>query len=216
MMPTKMSGPAKRLVSTASILWERFSLLPFCTSTCGMNAQMASYRLPAMMEATSSSMAASSSMRQSSRAWAFTLLTPFCSSSSPSSILMASNRLAPYSSMTWATAFSTGSAYVRGSGAGGGSASIRLMSSAMPVCFRALTVTTGQPSWRLRAAVSMRMPRCSSKSHMFRATTMGRPVSMSWELRYRLRSRLVASTTLIIMSGLSSSRYWRDTTSSGE
>ena len=52
-------------------------------------------------------------------------------------------------------------------------------------------------------SVSTRMPRFFSRSAMFRAMTTGTPVSISWVVRYRFRSMLVASTRSMMTSGSS-------------
>ena len=44
---------------------------------------------------------------------------------------------------------------------------------------------------------------------MFRAITTRRFMSMSWVVRYRLRSILEASTTFTTTSGMASSRFLR-------
>ncbi len=51
---------------------------------------------------------------------------------------------------------------------------------------------------------------------MFRAMTVRRFMSMSCVVRYRLRSMLEASTTLMTTSGMVSSRFLRTYSSSGE
>ena len=86
----------------------------------------------------------------------------------------------------------------------------------MPVWFSALIFTTGQPNFLLNSSVLMLFPSASARSIMFSATMTGRPVSSSCEVRYRLRSGFVASTTLMTASGFSSSKNLRETTSSGE
>ena len=77
-------------------------------------------------------------------------------------------------------------------------------SSFRPVPFRAETSSTGQPSSLDIFTASILSPFFFTTSIMFRAMTTGMPISMTWVVRYRLRSRLVASTRLTITSGCSS------------
>ena len=51
-------------------------------------------------------------------------------------------------------------------------------------------------------------------SIIFSATTTGFPISSSCKVKYRLRSKEEASTTLMIMSTSSPMTNWRDTCSS--
>ena len=82
------------------------------------------------------------------------------------------------------------------------SAIARSISASMPRPLRAEVSTTGQPKWRESSATLMESPFFSTRSIMFRARTTGMPRSMIWVVRYRLRSRLVASTRLTTTSGL--------------
>ncbi len=56
----------------------------------------------------------------------------------------------------------------------------------------------------------------STWSIMLSAMTVGMPRSVTWRVRKRFLSRLVASTILMITSGVSSMRKFLDTISSGE
>ena len=64
----------------------------------------------------------------------------------------------------------------------------------------------GQPSCRESSLVLMSSPFFRTTSIMLMAMTMGMPSSMSWVVRYRLRSRLVPSTMFKITSGRSPTR----------
>ena len=78
------------------------------------------------------------------------------------------------------------------------------MSSFTPLFLRAEIATTGTPMARSSAFTSMLSPALSTSSIMFSATITGTSVSSSWVVRYRLRSRLVASTIFIMPYGFSS------------
>ena len=58
-------------------------------------------------------------------------------------------------------------------------------------------------------------PPAVTSSIMFRASTMGIRISISWRVRYRFRSMLVASTMLMRPSGLWFRMKSRVTISSG-
>ena len=75
-----------------------------------------------------------------------------------------------------------------------------------PSPFRALMLTTVQPRASPSLFRSIWSPFLRTRSIMFTATTTGRPSSMSWVVRYRLRSMLVPSTMLRMASGLSLTR----------
>ena len=81
-----------------------------------------------------------------------------------------------------------------------------LTTSSMPRPFSAEVGTMGQPSSRDRPSTSILSPFFSTRSIMFSAMTTGIPRFRIWLVRYRLRSRLVASTRLITASGPPSSR----------
>ena len=85
---------------------------------------------------------------------------------------------------------------------------------ARPVFLSADVSTTGQPRTIDSLFVSIFSPRFSMRSAILSAMTTGMPVSMTWVVRYRLRSMFVASTRSMMTSGLSSIRYLRLTTSS--
>ena len=63
--------------------------------------------------------------------------------------------------------------------------------------------TTGQPSFLLKASVSISVCFFSLISLLLRATTVGIPNSKSCVVKKRLRLRLVASTMFMITSGFS-------------
>ena len=63
-----------------------------------------------------------------------------------------------------------------------------------------------QPSCRESSFTLMLSPAFLTRSIMLRAMTTGMPSSVSWVVRYRLRSRLVASTMFKMASGFSSMR----------
>ena len=77
------------------------------------------------------------------------------------------------------------------------------ISLSRPVCFNAEVSTTGQFINMERRSTSIFMPLFSRRSVMFNAMTTGTPVSMSWVVKYRLRSMLVESTRSTITSGFS-------------
>ena len=89
-------------------------------------------------------------------------------------------------------------------------------SSLVPSFLRADMGTTGHPSLLDRASVSMDPPFFLTASIMFRATTVGMPVSSICRVRNRFLSMLVASTMLMTASGLPSIRKFLVTISSGE
>ena len=74
--------------------------------------------------------------------------------------------------------------------------------------------TTGTPSSASSPFTSTVLPFARISSIMFRAITMGMPSSISCMVRYKLRSILVASTMLMMPSGLPSIRKSRVTISS--
>ena len=74
--------------------------------------------------------------------------------------------------------------------------------------------TTGMPSASSRHFISMLPPEAVTSSIIFSASTIGSPNSITWSVKYRLRSMLVASTMLMTASGLPCIRKSRVTTSS--
>ena len=78
-----------------------------------------------------------------------------------------------------------------------------------------LMETTGSPSFFSSVAASMASPAFSTASIMLRAMMTGTSISISCVVRYRFRSRLVASTTLMTQSGFSSRIKLREMISSG-
>ena len=97
----------------------------------------------------------------------------------------------------------------------------RSRSSSSPVRFAAITVITGTPIAFSNAAASIVRPSLFSASVIVSAMTTGSPKSSSWLVRYKLRSRLEASTTLTTRSGAGVSsrrpiKTSRAITSSGE
>ena len=76
--------------------------------------------------------------------------------------------------------------------------------------------TTGTLSLRASSSVLIFIPRFLTTSIWLSATTIGTPNSMSCVVRYRLRSRLDASTMLTMASGLPLERKFRATISSLE
>ena len=85
-----------------------------------------------------------------------------------------------------------------------------------PSPLRALICRQGQPSPLPNFSRSMLSPLFRTRSIMFTATTTGSPSSISWVVRYRLRSILVPSTMFKTTSGGSRTRQVLATTSSGE
>ena len=75
--------------------------------------------------------------------------------------------------------------------------------SRIPVPFRAEISMILQPSCLLSWAVSILSPFFLTTSIMLMATTTGMPSSVSWVVRYRLRSRLEPSTMFKMASGRS-------------
>ena len=80
---------------------------------------------------------------------------------------------------------------------------VRFAVRSMPVRRFACTAITGTPNRFSSAAISISMSRSRAKSTMFSATTVGSPSENTWLTRYRLRSRLLASTIERITSGVS-------------
>ena len=78
--------------------------------------------------------------------------------------------------------------------------------SGIPVPLSAEVSTMGHPSFRESWATSILSPFFLTKSIMLSAITTGSPRSSTCVVRYRLRSRFVASTRLITTSGRPSSR----------
>ena len=117
-----------------------------------------------------------------------------------------------------ATAFSMDSSYFGALGLCLASAALVTASTSlsMLVFLAADMGTTWTPSALDRPSASILSPRRSISSIMFRAMTMGLPVSMSCSERNRFLSRFVASTMLITASGLSWMMKFLDTISSGE
>ena len=89
-------------------------------------------------------------------------------------------------------------------------------SSSTPSDLRAEMGMTGHPSFSDSFFASTEPPFFLTVSIMFRATTVGMPVSRICRVRKRFLSMLVASTMLITASGLPSSRKFLVTISSGE
>ena len=83
-----------------------------------------------------------------------------------------------------------------------------------PVLRRADTGITGAPSISGRRWRSISIPRFSTTSIMFSATTTGLPSSSSWRVRYKLRSSTEASITLMMTSTSSLKINCRETISS--
>ena len=82
-----------------------------------------------------------------------------------------------------------------------------LSAAAMPPSpFSALISTTSQPSASPSFFRSISSPFLRTRSIMLTATTTGMPSSMSWVVRYRLRSTLVPSTMFRMASGFSPTR----------
>ena len=75
-------------------------------------------------------------------------------------------------------------------------------SSSTPWFFTAEMGITGMPRAADMALTSMVPPPAVTSSIMFRASTMGMRISSSWSVRYRFRWMLVASTMLMMPSGL--------------
>ena len=136
-----------------------------------------------------------------------------CSStlSSRSKILMAYQRccssgmLCTAASSIWAMACSTGpekvcmgTVLVLAAAATAASAA-----SITPSPFRAEISITLQPSSRLSSATLIWSPFLRTTSIMLMAMTTGMPSSVSWVVRYRLRSRLVPSMMFRMASGRS-------------
>ena len=69
--------------------------------------------------------------------------------------------------------------------------------------------TIGTPNSICSVSMLRASPRCSNSSYMFRAHTIGRCMSTSCVVRYRLRSRFDESRTLMMTSGCFSSRCSR-------
>ena len=86
--------------------------------------------------------------------------------------------------------------------------------SSMPSFLLADMGSMCTPSSFSRPGMSMDVPEACTSSIMLSAITMGRPSSISCSVRYRLRSRLVASTMFIIAAGCCSSTKSRATISS--
>ena len=80
------------------------------------------------------------------------------------------------------------------------------MSSAMPCPLSAVVSTTGQPNCFDKPATSILSPFFFTRSIMLSATTTGTPRSRICVVRYRLRSRFVASTRFTTTSGPPSNR----------
>ena len=76
----------------------------------------------------------------------------------------------------------------------------------MPVPLRAEISTMGQPSCRESSFVLILSPFFRTTSIILMAITTGMPSSVSWVVRYRLRSRLVPSTMFRMASGRSPTR----------
>ena len=89
-------------------------------------------------------------------------------------------------------------------------------SSLMPSAFSADTGTTLHPSSLESLSTSISSPSLRIWSIMFSAMTVGMPVSRIWRVRKRFLSRFVASTMLMTASGLSFTRKFLETISSGE
>ena len=94
------------------------------------------------------------------------------------------------------------------------SCTARCAASITPSPLSAEISITGTPRWLESFAASMRSPFLRTTSIMFSATTIGIPSSASCVVRYRLRSRLVASMMLSSASGRWSISTLRATTSS--
>ena len=90
------------------------------------------------------------------------------------------------------------------------------ISSSQPCPLAALMATTGKPILFERSGTSILFPCLFTSSIIFSATTVGTPISINCTVRYRLRCKLVASTTSITTSGFSFIRKSRATTSSAE
>ena len=69
--------------------------------------------------------------------------------------------------------------------------------------FDELIVRTG--NWRRNRSISKRMPFSSATSIMFKAITAGSPNSSTWLTKYKLRSKLLASTMHNMACGVSTS-----------
>ena len=81
-----------------------------------------------------------------------------------------------------------------------------LATSVLPSPLTALVSMIWQPSASESFLTSILSPFLRTISIMLRAMTIGTPISSSWVVRYRLRSRLEASMMLIIESGCSFTR----------
>ena len=81
-----------------------------------------------------------------------------------------------------------------------------LATSVLPSPLTALVSMIWQPSASESFLTSILSPFLRTMSIMLRAMTIGTPISSSWVVRYRLRSRLEASMMLIIESGCSFTR----------
>ena len=84
----------------------------------------------------------------------------------------------------------------------------------MPSFFEAEIGTTGMPSACSSAFTLIVPPFWRTSSIMFSASTMGMFSSISWQVRYRLRSMFDASRMLMMQFGLLRSRNSRVTISS--
>ena len=90
------------------------------------------------------------------------------------------------------------------------------INSPIPSFLLAEMGTTGTPSSACIFSMSMWPLLARTSSIIFSAITIGMRSSISCRLRYRLRSRLVASTMLMMPSGCESIRKSRETISSDE
>ena len=80
------------------------------------------------------------------------------------------------------------------------------ISSSIPFSLRAEILTTGSPIFFSSSSAFILSPFFSTASIIFKAMTTGTSISIICVVRYKLRSRLVASTMLITQSGFSSRR----------
>ena len=90
------------------------------------------------------------------------------------------------------------------------------ITSSFPLPLLATVGITGTLRSRESLCTSISIPRFLAMSIMFRAMHTGTPISISWTVRYRLRSRLEASTMLTTMAGFSLTMKSLATTSSWE
>ena len=169
------------------------------------------------MDSASSSSSVSSASRMAPIVFLSASVSLSCSivRSSPSSALMANQRAVagatfePRTSMIFASAVSI-SSEKRICGAAGTpflpSSIAVFTSSSMPRPLSAEVGTIGHPSSRESLSTSILSPFFSTRSIMLRAMTTGRPSSRICVVKYRLRSRLVASIRLMTTSGSPSRR----------